>query len=522
MPMLKPMAGHSTDMTPAGFYYMYNKNEEGDRDPEAGVRAIAFDGINISLVSPLDPSKNWWDVMNDTRIRFGNNSPHGEQAARTYEHFMISPDPRDNVDLEEFRQYVREWATRFFDSQLIGHYQVAIIYHDGSEEQKKNGLPPILHAHVIVNNTEINTGLRLAPKISDKIVDQLYASVNIMALERGWHGFTTNNVSMTLEEMKEVGAKPSTTKFKREEWDLGDFEDAGRYLGRDEAGNDISLHLAGDYDDVKLSPGPVARYTLTFASGRVYEIVPQGRHTAPTMAERGLKSRGEYSWKYDIRDRVDAALLVSTSVDDFIGCMDRYGIDVSQNKAGQFKFSMRGEENKSKTVLGKTLGKRYDRPSIVSKLEENAAVQASSLRSLGVDSSRSGFAERLIDVLENSEGAIAPNRTMDEFRDLMEYNYENGIKGYEDYPSSLEGASYALRAQLIGLFDGAPMPDTAARRIEDMTTSERAALVAKLRADRAGTVREAEHTSPKPGYGTHAGRDDAPAAERTQTQSRDH
>lgn len=402
MPMLKPMAGHSTDMTPAGFYYMYNKNEEGDRDPEAGVRAIAFDGINISLVSPLDPSKNWWDVMNDTRKRFGNNSPHGEQAARTY-------------------------------------------------EQKENGLSPILHAHVIVNNTEINTGLRLAPKISDKIVDQLYASVNIMALERGWHGFTTNNVSMTLEEMKEVGAKPSTTKFKREDWGIGDFEDAGRYFGRDEAGNDISLHLAGDYDDVKLSPGPVARYTLTFASDRVYEFVPQGRHTSPTMAERGLKSREGYSWKYDIRDRVDAALLVSTSVDDFIGCMDRYGIDVSQNKAGQFKFSMRGGENKSKMVSGKTLGKRYDRPSIVSKLEEDAAVQASSPRSLGVDSSRSGFAERFIDVLENSGGAIAPNRTMDEFRDLMQYNYENGIKGYEGYPSSLEGASCALHAQLICL-----------------------------------------------------------------------
>lgn len=181
-----------------------------------------------------------------------------------------------------------------------------------------------------MNNTEINTGLRLAPKISDKIVDQLYASANIMALERGWHGFTTNNVSVTLEEMKKA--------------------------------------------DVKLSPGPVARYTLTFASGRVYEIVPQGRHTAPTMAERGLKTREEYSWRYDIRDRVDAALLVSTSVDDFIGCVDRYGIDVSQNKAGQFKFSMRGGENKSKTVSGKTLGKRYDRPSIVSKLEEDAAV----------------------------------------------------------------------------------------------------------------------------------------------------
>lgn len=524
MPMLKPMAGHSTDMTAAGFYYMYNKDENGKRSPEAGVRAIAFDGINISLVSPLDPDKDWWDVMNDTRERFGNNAPHGERAARTYEHFMISPDPRDNVALDDFRQYVRQWATHFFDSKLIGRYQVAIIYHDGSDEQKKNGLPPILHAHVIVNNTEINTGRRLAPKISDKIVDQLYASVNIMALERGWHGFATNNVSMTLEEMKAVGATPSTTKFKRRDWSLDDFSDAGRYLGRDVAGNDISLHLAGDYDGVKLSPGPVSRYTLEFASGRVYEIVPQGSHTGPTMAERGLRARGEYSWKYDIRDRVDAALLVSTSVDDFISCMDRYGIDVTQNKAGQFKFCMRGEGNKAKTVLGKTLGKRYDRPSIVARLEENAATQASSPRALGIDCSRSGFAERLIDALENSGNAIAPNRTMDEFRDLMEYNYKNGIKSYEDYPTSLEGTSYALRAQLIGLFDGAPMPDTGARRIEDMTTNERAALIAKLRMDRVergGGGRTDGHAAPVPGYGTHAGREDAPAAERARARPRE-
>lgn len=33
----------------------------------------------------------------------------------------------------------------------------------------------------------------------------------------------------------------------------------------------------------------------------------------------------------------------------------------------------------------------------------------------------------------------------------MEYNYKSDTKGYEDYPSSLEGASCALHAQLICL-----------------------------------------------------------------------
>ena len=66
------------------------------------------------------------------------------------------------------------------------------------------------------------------------------------------------------------------------------------------------------------------------------------------------------------------------------------------------------------------------------------------------------------------------------------------------------------------------MPDTAARRIEDMTASERAALVAKQRADRAGTAHDNNGSSPMSGYGIHAGREGAPAFDHAQPRFREH
>ena len=49
------------------------------------------------------------------------------------------------------------------------------------------------------------------------------------------------------------------------------------------------------------------------------------------------------------------------------------------------------------------------------------------------------------------------------------------------------------------------MPDTAARRIEDLTASECAALVAKLFADRADAANDDARPAPAPSYGAHGG-----------------
>lgn len=141
MPELRAIAGHTN--CNACKAYLEKKN-----------RAIARDLYNMT-------SENWneendlstfrWDIeMNETRKVFGNNKRwRNTKRCRRYEHFIISPDPTDNIDLEHLRTLAQGFVNRHF-----GDYQVAIIYHDDNQ----NNIP---HAHVVVNNTNLKTGNRL-------------------------------------------------------------------------------------------------------------------------------------------------------------------------------------------------------------------------------------------------------------------------------------------------------------------------------------------------------------------------
>ena len=86
--------------------------------------------------------------MDGTREAYGTNAPWRGLDARTFEHFVISPDPGDGIDLDALRRLSRAWAERHFKD-----FEVAIVYHDDNER----GIP---HAHVVVNNANLKTGYR--------------------------------------------------------------------------------------------------------------------------------------------------------------------------------------------------------------------------------------------------------------------------------------------------------------------------------------------------------------------------
>lgn len=136
--MLKTIAGHTSAR---GIYrYLTRKN-----------RALASDYINIDVPDPAHPemSFDWARVMDSTRRAFGNDLPWHGKRVRTYKHYVVSPDPRDGVGLDALRKLATTWAAEHFSE-----YEVAIVYHDDNE----HGIP---HAHVVVNNTNIETGKRL-------------------------------------------------------------------------------------------------------------------------------------------------------------------------------------------------------------------------------------------------------------------------------------------------------------------------------------------------------------------------
>jgi hypothetical protein len=121
-------------------------------------RALAHDFVNLTE----DEHARWAAVMDRTRRWARNDTGWGESKAVTYQHFVLSPDPADNVSLEDLRELTMAWVHEFFGDDSagteragrLGSFQVAVVYHDDNEGS-------IPHAHVIVNNTDLETGRRL-------------------------------------------------------------------------------------------------------------------------------------------------------------------------------------------------------------------------------------------------------------------------------------------------------------------------------------------------------------------------
>ena len=138
MPMLKTIAGHTSARGICR--YLTRKN-----------RALASDYINVDSPDLEHPNAafDWAAVMDATRRAYGNDLPWRSKRVRTYKHYVVSPDPKDAIELDALRSLATAWAAEHFSE-----YEVAIVYHDDNQ----NGIP---HAHVVVNNTNLETGKRL-------------------------------------------------------------------------------------------------------------------------------------------------------------------------------------------------------------------------------------------------------------------------------------------------------------------------------------------------------------------------
>ena len=144
MPVIKPIAGHTSVRGVSDYL-----QKDG--------RALAFDLYNLSWDedrdAELDPDLkqdvDWAAEMDLTRIANGNDTPWRGKRARTYMHFIVSPDPKDKVTLSQLRELTRAWVRENWDD-----YECAAVFHDDNANE-------VMHAHVVVNNTNLETGRRL-------------------------------------------------------------------------------------------------------------------------------------------------------------------------------------------------------------------------------------------------------------------------------------------------------------------------------------------------------------------------
>ena len=144
MPYVKFIAGH----TDTGAIRSYL---------ERNGRALAFDYLNLDAPVlrgnlgelPEYGDFDWSAAMDGTRRDYGSNSDWGGKRARTFKHYIFSPDPSDDLDIESLRRLATAWAEQCFPD-----HEVAIVCHNDNAAH-------VLHAHVVVNNVNLATGKRL-------------------------------------------------------------------------------------------------------------------------------------------------------------------------------------------------------------------------------------------------------------------------------------------------------------------------------------------------------------------------
>ena len=199
MPILKAIAGHG------GTGGIRNYLEKGGR-------ALGRDFLNLPVEDWITedrggaPVQVEWDVeMDRTRRSYGGDLPWRGLKARTFKHFVISPDPGDSISLAQLRELTQSWASKYF-----GTHEVAIVYHDDNEGN-------IPHAHVVVNSNDLATGYR---KQTEHPEDQ-NRDLQDMARERGLTGLS--NVMPDRGERSSDGARPRSRQgvyFGRAEREL--------------------------------------------------------------------------------------------------------------------------------------------------------------------------------------------------------------------------------------------------------------------------------------------------------------
>jgi len=338
MCVIKPINGH-TGLTKTRDYLYYGEGEVRDYFMGAdGDRCLAKDFLNLGTQTTED---NWDKVMDETRAAFGNDKPIGKNRAVTYRHYIISPDPKDKCDLATLRKLVMTWCEENFG--LDGHmgtYQCAVFYHDDNSERTERGLPGIPHAHIIVNNTNLQTGKRLHIEREDW--RNLFYGLETISRDLGLSYFSVEKV---VDENDRVVYQPK------------------RNVAVAEKGEDISDF----YRQPELLRKP-----------RRHDNRPSGQEIYRTKTEREILAKGQTSWKDELRDNIDIACNISRNMDEFRTNLAAMGV-VTTERSGRrnngndliFYYPQPGVDlaDNKKRVGGAKLGRQYTNAAIEGKMK---------------------------------------------------------------------------------------------------------------------------------------------------------
>lgn len=292
MTMLQRQPGHAPCRQHIQRYLEWDKGRD---------RAVARAVVNIAR----ERADEWALVMDETREESGQDEKayHGKRAVR-YQHYVLSPDPRDEATPEDVEALAREWCREFFGDELgpgrLGMYQQAIVLHDDNSSG-------VLHAHVIVNCTDLASGRRL--QVSNADNDALWDRLQDISREMGMRALLP----------------------------AGEFRAARRSRDAEELAR---------FEAKWLTSG-VARYR--------------------TKVERAIRGAKGYSWKDGLADMIDVSRSVSRDEDEFLEALADLRVDVYRRGADYVYAHPANPDTRRCT--GRRLGAAYTRTAVLAQIE---------------------------------------------------------------------------------------------------------------------------------------------------------
>jgi hypothetical protein len=155
MPFLKTITGHTST------YCARRYLEKGQR---------ALERYEHNLFA----RRSWSEQMDATR------KLHGHDKGATYRHYIISPQERDRTATPKLvMRLAREWEKENFPD-----HEWVVILHNDNKARTRKGQDGIVHAHVVVNATDLETGKKM--HINNERVRQLDRSLNERAARLGF------------------------------------------------------------------------------------------------------------------------------------------------------------------------------------------------------------------------------------------------------------------------------------------------------------------------------------------------
>lgn len=340
MSVLKPISGHGNLVDNHCRDYLLGLGKWEHKYHGKRCKKITY----IRIASDEAGKLNWDERMDLQRRKYGTDEPKIKDNVRTYNHYIFSPDPKDNISIDELDEAIKKWAERVF----LNKFSIVIGYHDDNTNN-------VQHAHMYINNVNFCTSDKYR-RIGGYVTPQCWEFANqlwqYMCEERGWHSFIDKQIIDTeIQKLIDQGI------YNEEIEHIS--EDTERLFDIDKEYFKNIKYFSHDIDYRR----PYAK--IKSVKGKYFNKPPfsskDGRKYTKSALE--AKSNGNHLWTDDIRDLIEISYYQSNNIMDFVKYLTNYDIKVEITKDKDFKFTH--PEKETWVVTGKKLGNDYRRDRIV-------------------------------------------------------------------------------------------------------------------------------------------------------------